>query len=99
MSKAKGTRIERKVIKLLERSGYEAHRTPASLGVWDVIAWLPNGPMRCIQVKGGKTPWCSPAERELMTEAPVPSGATRELWQWRDYERHPVITYLGLTPR
>lgn len=93
-AKAKGTRIERRVMKMLEATGHSVHRAPASLGCFDVFAWMPNGIMRAIQVKGGKHPYCCPAEREAMQLEPLPAGATRELWLVEDYCRTPVVKML-----
>ena len=52
MSKAKGSRAERKAIKLLEAEGYVCMKAGGSLGVFDVIALGPNA-VRCLQVTAG----------------------------------------------
>ena len=49
MSKAKGSRAERKAIKFLEADGYVCTKAGGSLGVLDVIALGPNA-VRCLQV-------------------------------------------------
>jgi len=49
MSKAKGSRAERKAIKLLEADGYVCTKAGGSLGIFDVIALGPNA-VRCVQV-------------------------------------------------
>ena len=49
MSKAKGSRAERKAIKFLEADGYVCTKAGGSLGVFDVIALGPNA-VRCLQV-------------------------------------------------
>ena len=51
-SKAKGSRAERKAIKVLEADGYVCTKAGGSLGVFDVIALGPNA-VRCLQVKAG----------------------------------------------
>lgn len=94
MSKAKGSRIERKARRLLEATGHEVVRAGASLGVWDLLAWQPNGHLRAIQVKGGQHPYAAPAEVEAMKLAALPAAATRELWRWTDYARAPEIEVL-----
>ena len=94
MSKAKGSRIERKCRRLLEATGHEVMRAGSSLGVWDLLAWTPGGHLRAIQVKGGAHPYAAPAEREAMQLAALPAGATRELWLWRDYARAPEVVVL-----
>ena len=91
MSKRKGTRIEHKARHLLEAAGYTVQRTAGSLGCFDLLAWLPDGPVRALQIKGGKAPYCAPAEREAITEAALPAGATREIWYWKDYARVPEV--------
>lgn len=90
-AKAKGTRAERKTMRRLESVGYTTMRAPASLGVWDVLAWRPDVPgIRAIQVKCNRAP--GPLEREHMELAPLPPDSTREYWVWHDYAREPVIT-------
>lgn len=93
MSKRKGTRAEHKTMQRLESVGYTTMRAPASLGVWDVIAWRGDAPgLRAIQVKCNRPP--GPAEREAMELADLPQDSMREYWVWKDYAREPVIVTL-----
>ena len=52
MSKAKGSRAERRAIRILEAAGYTCTKAGGSLGVFDVIAIGPRD-IRAIQVKAG----------------------------------------------
>jgi len=52
MRKAKGSRAERKAIRLLEADGYCCTKGGGSLGVFDIIAIGPAD-VRAIQVKAG----------------------------------------------
>jgi len=94
MSKAKGSRIERKCRRLLEASGHTCMKAGGSLGTFDLFAWMPDGPLRAIQVKGGAHPWCAPHEREQIASEALPAQATRELWLWKDYARNPEVIFL-----
>jgi Holliday junction resolvase len=88
-AKAKGTRLEHKSIKMLERTGYYCCRAAASLGLFDIIAIGPNG-VRLVQVKANRN--CGGVERERIEMFPVPTNCTKELWVWHDYAREPIIT-------
>ena len=90
-SRRKGYRFEVRARRLLEGTGHAVMRAGGSLGAFDVLAWTRDGPVRAIQVKGGAHPYAPPHEIEAMRLAPLPAGATRELWKWKDYARHPVI--------
>jgi len=91
MGNRKGSRAEHKTIRVLEAAGYCCTRAAGSLGAWDVIAIGP-GDVRLVQVKSGKAPYCSPAEREGLELFQVPpTGVRKELWRWRDWARAPEI--------
>lgn len=92
-AKAKGTRIERKCIQLLELVGYSCVRSAASLGAFDIIATNRLG-IRCIQVKAND--WPRPAEREDMAQAAMnlPGNASVECWRWNDGAKGPIIKTL-----
>mgnify|MGYP005854755561 CR=1 FL=1 len=92
-AKAKGNRIERKCIQLLESVGYSCIRSAASLGAFDIIAVNRLG-VRCIQVKAND--WPRPPEREVMQIAALnlPANATVECWRWNDGEKTPIIKAL-----
>lgn len=92
MSKAKGSRAERKAIRILETAGYCCTKAGGSLGVFDVIA-LGSKDVRCIQVKCG-TARLSPLEREHIRGTDVPPNCSKEYWLFRDYARSPEIEVL-----
>lgn len=92
MSKAKGSRGERKCIRILEAGGYLCTKSGGSLGVFDVIAIGPNT-VRCIQCKCGSARLSS-LEREAIRLIMVPLCCTKEYWLFRDYAREPQIEVL-----
>ena len=89
-TKAKGSRIERKTIKLLETAGYFCIRSAGSLGPSDIIAANRLG-LRCIQIKCND--WPRPDERESMQLAArnLPANCLIECWRWNDGAREPLI--------
>ncbi len=92
-AKVKGSRLERKSVKLLESTGHQCVRSAASLGPFDIIAANRLG-VRCIQVKANS--WPRPDERESMRAAAnrLPSNALIECWRWNDGAREPLIKLL-----
>jgi Holliday junction resolvase len=92
MSKAKGSRSERKAVKLLEARGYACTKAGGSLGLFDIIALGPSD-VRCVQVKSG-TARLSRGEREAIEALQVPASVSKEYWLFRDYARAPVIENL-----
>ena len=92
-TKAKGTRLEHKTIKLLEAAGYLCIRSSASLGPFDVIAAARQG-FRCIQVKSNR--WPGSVEKEGLRAAAkeLPPNATVECWRWDDNAREPLIKHI-----
>lgn len=93
MSKAKGSRAERRAIRLLEAVGYTCVKAAGSLGVFDVVAIGPVD-VRCLQVKAG-TARLSGVEREALASVPVPANCTREYWRFPDRCRAPIIELIG----
>lgn len=91
--KAKGSRLERKAIKMLQSAGYMCIRSAASLGPFDIIAINPLG-LRCIQVKANT--WPRPEERESLRNAAasMPPNVFIECWRWDDGARKPLIKTL-----
>lgn len=80
-------------MRYLQTLGYRTMRAPASLGVWDVIAWRADLPgLTAVQVKANKPP--GPAERARMAADVLPWGSTRLIVVWKDYARVPIITEL-----
>lgn len=92
MSKAKGSRAERRAIRLLEADGYVCTKAGGSLGVFDVIAIGPAD-VRAIQVKAG-TSRLARAERVAILALAVPANVSRECWRFPDYCRQPTIERL-----
>jgi Holliday junction resolvase len=92
-AKAKGSRAERRAIRLLEAAGYCCTKAGASLGLFDIIA-LGAVDIRCIQVKSG-TKYASSVEREQMQLMRVPSNCSIEVWRFPDRCREPIIEALS----
>jgi len=55
-SKAKGSRSERKVRDQLLADGWYVTKAGGSLGIWDLVALHPDGPVRLVQVKTNRMP-------------------------------------------
>lgn len=92
MSKAKGSRAERKCIRILESAGYVCTKAGGSLGVFDVIALGPAD-VRAIQVKSGGAR-LSGLEREAIQSMTLAGFISREYWRFPDYARKPLIEIL-----
>jgi Holliday junction resolvase len=92
MSKRKGSRAERKAVKLLEADGYLCTKAGGSLGVFDVIGIGPTD-VRCVQVKCG-TARLSRAERAAIVALTVAPNVSREYWRFPDYCRAPIVEKL-----
>ena len=83
--KAAGTRVEHKVLRLLREDEWFAFRTPASLGVCDVVAMKRGQRPRMIEVKSttdGPYKTFGPADRRELREAADRAGASAELCHW-----------------
>ena len=91
--KRKGTRLERRTIKMLEATGYLCIRAAGSLGPIDLAAFNGFG-VRLIQVKANA--WPGPVEREGLRAAAksLPPNALIECWRWNDNAREPIIKLL-----
>jgi Holliday junction resolvase len=79
-AKAKGSRAERRAIRLLEAAGYVCTKAGGSLGLFDVIAIGPAD-VRLLQVKAG-TKYLSAVEREQIAALTVPANVSRECWRF-----------------
>jgi len=92
-AKAKGSRLERKTLRLLESAGYQCLRSAASLGLFDIIAASRLG-MRFIQVKANT--WPRPDEREELKAAAgkLPPNSCVECWRWDDGKQEPMIRHI-----
>ena len=88
---AKGARVERKCMKLLEALGYEVTRAAGSHGLWDLIATHPTH-TRYIQVKANRPP--GSVEREGLVGFRCPPACSREIWVWEDHAHLPSIEVL-----
>lgn len=84
--KAKGSRNERKTIRLLEAAGYACMKAGASLGVFDVIG-ISSADMICVQVKSNR--WPSSAEMETIQLFPVPPNCRKLVHRWDDRKSLP----------
>jgi hypothetical protein len=95
--KRKGTRLERRAIKMLEATGYLCIRAAGSLGPIDLAAFNEFG-IRLIQIKAND--WPRPEEREglRMAAMGLPSNARIECWRWNDGAREPIIKRLDELP-
>jgi hypothetical protein len=81
---------ERRAIMALESAGYSVTKAAASLGVFDLIAIGPVD-IRLVQVKGGRCPWCGPAEREAIASFVAPANCSREVWKYYHGKRGGAI--------
>jgi len=88
MSKAKGTRVEHKVIELLEAVGFRCMRSAGSHGLFDIAAF--SGPLTfLLQVKSNRKP--SRVEIEEMES--WNTTATKAYVVWKDREKYPVFYF------
>lgn len=86
--KTAGTQRERAVLKVLRDEGWFAFRTPASLGVCDIVALRWGDRPLMIEVKStAKGPYehFGPAERAELLAAARLAGARAELVWWPVY--------------
>ena len=90
--KAKGSRAERRAIRILEAAGYVCTKAGGSLGLFDVVAIGPVD-VRLLQVKAGQAR-LSGVEREAIVALRVPPNASREYWRFPDRARTPLIEVL-----
>lgn len=91
-TKKKGSRGERRAIKILEAAGYLCTKAGASLGMFDVVA-LGAHDIKAIQVKTG-TKYCSATEREAMQLVQLAANVSKEIWRFPDRCRAPLIERL-----
>lgn len=87
-AKAKGNRMERRSMALLEAAGYRCTRSGASLGVFDIIGVGRHG-FVLVQVKSNR--WPDSVEMEALREFPCPSNASKLIHRWRDYQKVPDV--------
>jgi Holliday junction resolvase len=93
MSKRKGSRNERKAMKILQAAGYHTTRAAGSFGMFDIIAINAHG-LRLIQVKTNRD--ASPVHREqIALFDQLPSNATKEIWIFMDRVEEPIQKIIG----
>lgn len=92
MSKRKGSRAERRAIRLLEAAWYLCTKAGGSLGVFDVVALGPKD-VRAIQVKAGGAR-LTRAERARIAALTLAPNVRSEYWRFPDYSRTPTIGVL-----
>lgn len=83
--KAAGTRVEHKVLARLRECGWFAFRTPASLGVCDVVALRRGYPPMFVECKSttrSAFDGFPPADRRELLEAAHRAGANAFLAWW-----------------
>lgn len=90
--KAKGSRAERRTVRLLEEQGFICTKAGGSLGLFDVVAVGPES-VRLVQVKSGEAR-LSRQERIAILAVRVPGNVTREYWRYPDYAPGPTIEVL-----
>ncbi len=87
-TKAKGSKNERRTIKLLEASGYACMKAGASLGVFDVIA-VGSQDIVLVQCKSNR--WAGEVEMEAIRLFKAPPNARKLIHRWDDYARSPLV--------
>jgi Holliday junction resolvase len=85
-AKSKGSRNERRSIRLLESLGYGCTRAAASLGVWDVIGVSAHDTV-LVQVKSNR--WPEEEEMEDLRAFRRPTNCRKLVHRWRDRQRMP----------
>lgn len=90
-SKRKGTRNERRSMRLLEAAGYSVTRAAASLGVWDIIA-ISAKDIVLLQVK--TRDWPSTAEMKTLRGFQAPACCKKLIHRWCNRERLPDMKEL-----
>ena len=85
-TKAKGTRVEQKVIDMFEAIGGKCVRSAGSHGPFDVIVFLKPA-VFLIQVKANRKP--DAAEIERMRNFPTNSLTAKAYCFWKDYDKSP----------
>lgn len=87
-AKAKGSRNERRSMRLLEAAGYTCMKAGGSLGVFDVIA-IGAADFVLVQVKSNA--WPGSIEMETLRLFRVPPNARKLVHRWRDRQRLPDL--------
>lgn len=90
-AKRKGTRNERRSVRLLEAAGYAVTRAAASLGAWDLIG---IGSTDVVLVQCKTRDWPGAVELETLQAFAVPPNARKLIHRWRDRQRTPDVREL-----
>ena len=90
-AKAKGSRNERRSIKLFEALGYECTKAGGSLGKFDVIA-ISSQETVCVQVKSNS--WPGSVEMEGLRMFKKHPNCRVIVHRWRDHQRTPDVREL-----
>ena len=90
-AKGKGSRNERRTMRLLESAGYSCTRAAASLGAWDVIG-VGSTDVVLVQVK--TRDWPGAAEMETLQNFVTPPSCRKLVHRWRDRQRLPDVREL-----
>jgi Holliday junction resolvase len=90
-AKAKGSRNERRSIRLLEAAGYACTRAAASLGVFDIIG-IGSTDVVLVQVK--TRDWPGAVEMETLRLFRVPANCRKLIHRWRDRKNIPDLKEL-----
>ena len=86
--KQKGSRNERRSIKILETAGYTCFKSGGSIGIFDIIG-ISATDIVLVQVKSNHNP--SPVEIEAMELFICPENCRKLIHRWNDYSRLPVV--------
>ena len=86
--KQKGSRNERRSVKLLETAGYTCFKSGGSLGIFDIVG-ISATDIVLVQVKSNHDP--SPAEIEAMELFICPKNCKKLIHKWNDYSRFPIV--------
>lgn len=89
--KSKGTRNERRSIRLLEIAGYQCTRAAASLGTWDIIG---IGSKDIVLVQTKTRDWPGSVEMETMQNFACPSNCRKLVHRWRHRQHVPDVKEL-----
>ena len=87
-TKAKGSRRERKVKKILEAKGFFCIKSGASLSEFDLICWNKEI-IRFIQVKSNYYPLKE--KKRIKRFKVIPINGQKEIWVFKNYHREPII--------
>ena len=86
--KQKGSRNERRSIKILETAGYTCFKSGGSIGIFDIIG-ISATDIVLVQVKSNHNP--SLVEIEAMELFVCPKNCKKLIHKWNDYSRLPVV--------